>query len=68
VGDLDALTDNKTFIWHWLPDSSHSGGIILGVDGEKFEILAREVGSYYMSMIYCRRMLMLPGSVLWFIG
>lgn len=37
---LKTLGQGREFIWDWIPASGRSGGILLGLDGEKFKMLA----------------------------
>ena len=50
VGELESLTGTRIFEWHWLASRGHSGGILLRVDSEQFEVLCKESGSFYVSL------------------
>jgi exonuclease III len=48
--ELDSLTGGVKFDWHWLAARGLSGGIMLGMKEENFEVLGKEYGEYYVSM------------------
>lgn len=50
--ELQGLSSHL-FAWHWLPSSGiagHSGGILLGVKDDTFEIGSMDRGEYFVSM------------------
>ncbi|KAM0922736.1 hypothetical protein ACQ4PT_005968 [Festuca glaucescens] len=49
LAELQGLSQHK-FAWHWLPASGHSGGILLGVKEDTFEVEDMEQGEFYVSM------------------
>jgi hypothetical protein len=52
----DALSLSRhKFAWHWVPASCHSGGILLGVKGDPFEVDEMDHGEFIVSMALTRR-------------
>jgi exonuclease III len=47
--DLQGLSRCK-FAWNWLPASGHSGGILLGVKEDTFEVEDMDRGELFVSM------------------
>ena len=54
IQELQGLTPHK-FVWQWLPASGHSGGILLGVKEETFEVEDMDRGVFYVSMLIRHR-------------
>jgi exonuclease III len=48
--ELNGLIVSKVFTWCWLPVVGHSGGVLLGVDSDRYEVLAKELGGFFVSM------------------
>ena len=49
IQELERLTPNK-FTWQWLPAVGRSGGILMGVKDEKFEVEDMDRGEFFLSM------------------
>lgn len=45
---LKTLGQGREFIWDWIPAFGRSGGILLGLDGEKFKMLAVKKGHFFL--------------------
>jgi hypothetical protein len=54
LAELHGLSRYK-FAWNWLPASRHSGGILLGVKEETFEVEDIDCGEFFMSMSLTHR-------------
>ncbi|KAK1618982.1 hypothetical protein QYE76_024499 [Lolium multiflorum] len=52
--ELEGLSRHK-FAWHWRPASGHSGGILLGVREDTFEVEDMEHGEFFVSMAVTHR-------------
>jgi hypothetical protein len=49
--ELAELSGNSHFVWIWLGDKGHSGGILVGVKDGLHEVEDSEIGEYYTSMV-----------------
>ena len=49
IPELQGLSRHK-FVWHWLPAKGHSGGILLGVKDDTFEVDDMDRGEFFVSM------------------
>lgn len=47
---LDSLTGRKNFFWSWVPSQGLSGGMLMGVDDEIFEVGDCNGGAFYIHM------------------
>jgi exonuclease III len=54
LAELQGLSRYK-FVWNWLPASGHSGGILLGVKEETFEVEDMDRGEFFVSMSLTHR-------------
>ena len=52
--ELQGLSRHK-FVWHWLPANGHSGGILLGVKDDTFEVDDMDRGEFFVSMSLTHR-------------
>jgi hypothetical protein len=52
--ELEGLSRHK-FAWYWVPASCHSGGILLGVKGDPFEVDEMDHREFIVSMALTRR-------------
>jgi exonuclease III len=50
----EGLSRHK-FAWHWVPASGHSGGILLGVKEDTFEVDDMDHGEFFVSMALTHR-------------
>jgi hypothetical protein len=48
--ELSELSGNNNFKWIWKEASGHSGGILMGVKEDNYEVENWEVGDFYVSM------------------
>jgi exonuclease III len=48
--ELEGLSRHK-FAWHWRSASAHSGGILLGVKEDTFEVEDMDHGEFFVSMV-----------------
>ena len=49
IQELEGLSSYK-FVWQWLPTNGRSGGILMGVKEEKFEVEDMDRGEFFLSM------------------
>lgn len=54
IAELESLSRHK-FAWNWLPANGHSGGILLGVKEETFEVEDMDRGELFVSMALTHR-------------
>ena len=54
IPKLQGLSRHK-FVWHWLPANGHSGGILLGVKDDTFEVDDMDRGEFFVSMSLTHR-------------
>uniref|UniRef100_A0ACD5WQM7 Uncharacterized protein n=1 Tax=Avena sativa TaxID=4498 RepID=A0ACD5WQM7_AVESA len=54
IAELEGLSRHK-FCWSWLPASGHSGGILLGVKEDTFEVDDMDRGDFFVSMSLTHR-------------
>ena len=54
IPELQGLSRHK-FVWHWLPANGHSGGILLGVKDDTFEVDDMDRGEFFVSMSLTHR-------------
>ena len=47
--DLLAVDSLERFVWHWVPAVGHSGGMLLGINLVCFEVVAWDVGRFFLS-------------------
>jgi exonuclease III len=52
--ELEGLSRHK-FAWHWVPAVGHSGGILLGVKEDTFEVDDMDHGEFFVSMALTHR-------------
>jgi exonuclease III len=52
--ELEGLSRHK-FAWYWAPASGHSGGILLGVKEDTFEVEDMDHGEFFVSMALAHR-------------
>jgi hypothetical protein len=52
--ELEGLSRHK-FAWHWVPASGHSGGILLGMKEDTFEVDDMDHGEFFVSMALTHR-------------
>lgn len=50
IPELQGLSRHR-FVWHWLPANGHSGGILLGVKEDTFEVEDMDQGEFFVSML-----------------
>ena len=55
IQELQGLSRHK-FSWQWLPANGHSGGILLGVKEETFEVEDMDRGEFFLSMLISHRL------------
>jgi exonuclease III len=48
--ELSELSGNNNFRWIWKEASGHSGGILVGVREDNYEVETWEVGDFYVSL------------------
>jgi hypothetical protein len=65
--ELEGLSRHK-FAWHWAPASGHSGGILLGVKEDTFEVEDTDHGDIFVSMALTHRHSNLSWEVIIFYG
>ena len=46
--ELKDMSDTVDFAWKWTPARGHSGGLLLGIKVESFEVEQVEVASYFL--------------------
>ena len=54
IQELEGLSRHK-FAWQWLPATGHSGGILLGVKEDTFEVEDMDRGEFFLSMALSHR-------------
>ena len=54
IHELQGLSSHK-FAWQWLLANGHSGGILLGVKKDTFEVDDMDRGEFFVSMSLTRR-------------
>ena len=54
IQELEGLSRHK-FAWQWLSASGHSGGILLGVKEDTFEVEDMDQGEFFLSMAFSHR-------------
>lgn len=47
---LKSLVGNRVFQWNYLPLKATTGGILVGVDGEVFEVINWEILNFSVSL------------------
>jgi hypothetical protein len=50
VSVLNRLSGGLDFTWHFIPPRGRSGGILLGVTSDSFDILARSDGDFHIKL------------------
>ena len=50
VSVLDRLSGGLDFTWHFIPPHGRSGGILLGVRSDSFDVLARSDGDFHIKL------------------
>ena len=63
IHELQVLSTHK-FVWQWLPANGHSGGILLGVKEDTFEVEDMERGEFFVSMLLTHRRTALQWEVI----
>lgn len=53
--ELDALGGASSFHWEWLPAVRRSGGILLGVKTDSFEVVGFSRGSFFLAVEVIQR-------------
>uniref|UniRef100_A0ACD6AD80 Uncharacterized protein n=1 Tax=Avena sativa TaxID=4498 RepID=A0ACD6AD80_AVESA len=54
IPELQGLS-RHSFVWHWLPANGLSGGILLGVKEDTFEVEDMDRGEFFVSMLLTHR-------------
>ena len=54
IAELESLSCHN-FAWQWLPATRHSGGILLGVKEDTFEVDDMDRGEFFVSMLLTHR-------------
>jgi hypothetical protein len=54
--ELDDLAGGSSFRWVWKPAVGHSGGILVGIKEETYELEESELGEYFISMVLRSRL------------
>ena len=54
IQELEGLSRHK-FAWQWLPATGHSGGIVLGVKQDTFEVEDMDRGEFFLCMALSHR-------------
>lgn len=49
--ELNSFQGSKTFSWAWKTSRGASGGILLGVNTDKVELIRNHVGAYFLSCV-----------------
>lgn len=49
--ELNSFQGSKTFSWAWKASRGASGGILLGVNTDKVELIRNHVGAYFLSCV-----------------
>jgi exonuclease III len=55
--EMQVLNQGADFGWEWIPTVGHSGGILMEVKTERYEVESWETGSYYVGATIRDRML-----------
>jgi exonuclease III len=55
--ELEVLNQGGDFSWDWIPAIGHSGGILMGVKIERYEVEGWETRSYYAGVVIRDRLL-----------
>lgn len=45
------MDPGKVYAWNWIPASGHSGGILCGINLDRFDIISVEVGTFSIAAI-----------------
>jgi hypothetical protein len=54
--ELSEISGGSQFTWIWKSAKGHSGGILMGLKKDRYEVEETEVGEYYVSMVIRNRM------------
>ena len=60
--ELHNLSGGKSFLWEWIAPMGKSGGILVGVNNDCFDILQVEKGTYFNRMLLFDKKLNLAGT------
>ncbi|KAG2615729.1 hypothetical protein PVAP13_3NG040480 [Panicum virgatum] len=53
---LRKIDPHKKYMWHWIPSDGKSGGILCGVNLEKFDVTNFSVGTFSLSVnVMCKK-------------
>jgi hypothetical protein len=63
---LRNLSGGKNFLWHYKEPDGRSGGILLGVDLNVFDIGGIDEGEFYVKFTLCNKSDALNGCWQWF--
>lgn len=55
AADLSAIVGSALFTWKWLPATGRSGGILVGASDDTFDVIASDVGNFFVSMILIQK-------------
>lgn len=47
--ELKSIDPRERFVWQWVPANGHSGGLLLGLDHDKFLVTSWTAGTYFLS-------------------
>ena len=54
--ELKDMSGTVDFVWKWIPAKGHSGGLLLGVKLESFEIEQVELAGYFLGCLVRNRL------------
>lgn len=49
--ELHSLSCGKNFEWHWNPPRGKSGGILVGINKDSFDVVQVEHGMYFLRVL-----------------
>ena len=48
--ELDSFAGALTFHWEWVPANGHSGGILVGVNKDTFDVISFSRGEFFLAV------------------
>lgn len=54
--ELKDLSGSVDFVWKWIPANGHSGGLMLGIKVDSFEIEEIEMADFFLGCLIRNRL------------
>ena len=48
--ELNSLSYGRQFWWSWIPATGHSGGLLVGINEDRFDIISKQRGEFSQSV------------------